>query len=83
LPNPAPKGIFGAGVTSQGKDVNLEESGALIHEVEAMAEALGRRLYRGVLKTVARVWSPTEIHETNVLRRVLEQMKSPNGACGA
>jgi len=76
LPNPAPKGNLVAGVASQGKDVNLEESGALTYEIQAMAEALGRRLYRGVLKTVARVWSPTEIHETNVLRRVLEQMKS-------
>jgi hypothetical protein len=35
---------------------------------------LGRRLYRGVLKAVARVWSPAEIRDLEVLRKVLEQM---------
>jgi hypothetical protein len=48
----------------------------LVRQIEAMAEPLGRRLYRGLLKTVARVWSPTEILDADVLRKVLEQMKS-------
>jgi hypothetical protein len=74
--NPAPRGNFGAGVASQGQDVNVEESGALVRQIEAMAEPLGRRLYRGLLKTAARVWSPTEILDADVLRKVLEQMKS-------
>jgi hypothetical protein len=76
LSNPAPRGAFGGGAASQGQDVNLEESSALIRQIEAMAELLGRRLYRGVLRTVARVWSPTEILDGDVLRKVLEQMKS-------
>ena len=41
-----------------------------------MAEPLGRRLYRGILKTVARAWNPSEIHEADVLGRVLAQMQS-------
>ena len=40
-----------------------------------MADALGKRLYRGVLKTVARVWNPAEIHDMGVMRNVLEQMQ--------
>jgi len=48
----------------------------MVAQIEAMAEVLGRRLYRGILKTVARVWSPTEIRDADVLRKVLEQMKS-------
>ncbi len=63
------------GPPHRGRDVNLEESDALIRQIEAMAEPLGRRLYRGVLKTVARVWSPTEILDVDVLRKVLEQMQ--------
>jgi hypothetical protein len=45
-------------------------------QIEAMAEPLGRRLYRGILKTVARAWNPSEIREADVLNRVLAQMQS-------
>ena len=76
LSNPAPREDFGAGVASQEQDVNVEESGALIRQIEAMAEPLGRRLYRGLLKTVARAWNPTEIHDAGILQKLLEQMKS-------
>ena len=55
-------------------DVSPQEADGLIREIEAMADALGKRLYRGVLKTVARVWNPTEIHDPDILRRVLNQM---------
>jgi hypothetical protein len=41
-----------------------------------MAEPLGRRLYRGILKTVARAWNPSEIRRADVLSRVLAQMQS-------
>jgi hypothetical protein len=59
-----------------GRRANPEELNALVGQVEAMATALGRRLYRGVLKTVAKAWNPTEIHDVDVLRKVLEQMQS-------
>ncbi len=82
LSSPAPSGNLEAGTASQGRDVNPEESVALIRQIEAMAEPLGRRLYRGVLKTQARVWSPTEILDAGVLQGVLEQMKSAErGLC--
>lgn len=76
LSTPASKGNSGAGVASHGQDASLEEASALIRQIEAMAEPLGRRLYRGLLKTVARVWNPTEIREADVLRKVLEQMQA-------
>lgn len=43
---------------------------------EAMAEPLGKRLYRGLLKSVARVWNPTEISDIDVLRKVLQPMQA-------
>jgi hypothetical protein len=76
LSNPAPCGNFGAGVASHGQDARPEEANALIRQIEAMAEPLGRRLYRGLLKTVARVWNPTDIREADVLRKLLEQMQA-------
>jgi hypothetical protein len=51
-----------------------EELTAIVGQIEAMAEVLGRRLYRGVLKNIARVWNPTEIHDIDILRKVLERM---------
>jgi hypothetical protein len=38
-------------------------------------EPLGRGLYRGILRDLARVWNPREIEDTSVQRRVLEHMR--------
>jgi hypothetical protein len=59
-----------------GRDGSPEELHALVREIEPLAESLGKRLYRGILKRVARVWSPTEIRDSDVLRKVLAQMQS-------
>jgi hypothetical protein len=62
-------------LTPQGRDVSAEDENILVRQIEAMAEPLGWRLYRGLLKTGARVWNPTEIHDADVLRKVLAQMQ--------
>ena len=59
-----------------GRNESVEGANALVCQIEAMAEPLGRRLYRGILKTVARAWNPSEIREADVLSRVLGQMQS-------
>ena len=48
----------------------------LIGAIEAMAEPLGRGLYRGLLKSLACVWSPSEVHDTATLHRVLTHMQA-------
>jgi hypothetical protein len=53
-----------------------EEASALIRQIAAMAEPLGPRLYRGLLKTAARAWNPAEIRDSDVLRRVLVHMQA-------
>jgi hypothetical protein len=60
----------------QGHAASLEEARGLIGEIEAMAEPLDKRLYRGLLKSAARVWNPTDIRDVDVLRKVLRQMQS-------
>jgi hypothetical protein len=44
------------------------------HKVEA--EPLGRGLYRGLLRDLARVWNPREIQDESIQRRVLDHMRS-------
>lgn len=62
--------------TQSEQNASVEDTNALISQIEAMGEPLGRRLYRGILKTVARAWNPSEIHEPDVRTRVLTQMQS-------
>ncbi len=47
----------------------------LVAAIEAMEQKIGKRLYRGLLKRVARVWGPRQIQETAVLEQVLAQMR--------
>lgn len=67
-----PKANRGAAVeSSQGK-----QSYSLVPQIEQMARPIGRRLYRGILRTAARVWSPNQITDVAVQRKVLELMQS-------
>ena len=52
------------------------EALALAKEIEGIAEALGRGLYRGLLRDLARVWNPREIEDISLLQKVLEHMRS-------
>jgi hypothetical protein len=67
-PNPKP--------APDAREVSAEDANALVRQVLELAEPLGWRLYRGLLRTGARVWNPTEIRDANVLRKVLAQMQS-------
>jgi len=52
------------------------EDRRLIQQIEAMAELLGKAMYRGLLKSIARVWRPSEIRDRAVLEKVLAEMQS-------
>ena len=62
---------------SQGK-----QSNSLVPQIEQMAKSLGRPLYRGILRTSARVWGPDQITDVAVQRKVLEQMQSAERGLG-
>jgi hypothetical protein len=49
---------------------------SLVRQIEALAEPLGKALYRGLLKSVARVWDPNQIQDTALQQRVLEHMQA-------
>lgn len=48
--------------------------GEVVHEIERMQSVIGKRMYRGLLKSVARVWNPKEIPDRTIQRKVLEHM---------
>jgi hypothetical protein len=47
----------------------------LVAEIKAMESKIGKRLYRGLLKRIAKVWSPEQIREMAVVEQVLAQMQ--------
>jgi hypothetical protein len=49
---------------------------SLLRQIEALAEPLGKALYRGLLKSVARVWNPNQIQDKALQQRVLEHMQA-------
>jgi hypothetical protein len=54
---------------------NTKES-PLVRQIEVLAKPLGKALYRGLLKSVARVWDPKQIQDTALQQRVLEHMQA-------
>ena len=48
----------------------------LVRQIQATAEALGKRTYRGFLKALARVWDPRQIDDPAVLQKVLTHMQA-------
>ncbi|MGH9569491.1 MAG: Rad52/Rad22 family DNA repair protein, partial [Candidatus Angelobacter sp.] len=52
-----------------------ETARELVRQIEAMAQPLGKALYRGLLKSVARAWNPSDIKDPEVLERLLAHMQ--------
>jgi hypothetical protein len=47
-----------------------------VREIEQMEGVVGKRMYRGVLKSVARVWNPSDIQDPKVQGEALAQMQA-------
>jgi hypothetical protein len=50
--------------------------GDVLREIEQMERVVGKRMYRGLLKTVARVWSPKEIQNKAIQEKVMAHMQA-------
>ena len=64
------------GGTNGVKASEYPQQSSVIGEIERMAEQLGRGLYRGLLRDLARVWNPRQIQDVSLQQRVLEHMRS-------
>jgi hypothetical protein len=48
----------------------------IFREIQQMEQVVGKRMYRGLLKTVARVWDPKDIQDPQIQQRVLAHMQA-------
>lgn len=73
-----PNGSGGSNPSGNGADTHDggSQTVSLVKEIESMAERLGRGLYRGLLRDLARVWNPREIQDVSLQQRVFEHMRS-------
>jgi hypothetical protein len=51
-------------------------NGDVVRQIGEMERVVGKRMYRGLLKSIARVWNPNEIRNGAVQQRVLAQMQA-------
>lgn len=65
-----------AGNNGNGDSQNSGKGASFVREIEQMERALGKRLYRGLLKSVARVWNPKDIQDPAVQQKVLAHMQA-------
>lgn len=64
----------GAGAQHNGNDHVV--NGDVLREIEGMEKVVGKRMYRGILKSVARVWNPKDIQDKAIQERVLAHMQA-------
>jgi hypothetical protein len=48
----------------------------IFQEIEQMEQLVGKRMYRGLLKSVARVWNPVDIQDPEMQQKVLAHMQA-------
>ena len=53
-----------------------DQDASLVRAIEHMEQALGKRMYRGLLKTLARVWNPKDIQDPAIQQKVLAHMQA-------
>jgi hypothetical protein len=79
--NPKPTERTSAGNGGNGTGYRNGNGGSdlgasLVRGIEQMEQALGKRMYRGLLKAVARAWNPKDIRERAVQHKVLAYMQA-------
>jgi hypothetical protein len=47
-----------------------------LRDIERMVRVVGKRMYRGLLKSMARVWNPRDIRDAAIQQKVLAHMQS-------
>jgi hypothetical protein len=53
-----------------------EANGTFVREIEGFERVVGKRMYRGLLKSIARVWNPRDIQDQTIQKKVLAHMQA-------
>ena len=75
LPDQTTAGNHGNGDGHDGNCAN-DRGESLVREIEQMERSVGKRMYRGLLKTVARAWNPKDIQDPATQQKVLAHMQA-------
>ena len=73
---PSERATAGNGSNGQHNGHGAGANGDILREIERMERVVGKRMYRGLLKTVARVWNPKEIKDKAIQEKVLAHMQA-------
>ena len=73
---PCERPTAGNGGNGQQNGHSEAAKGDVLREIERMEKAVGKRMYRGVLKAVARVWNPNNIREKAIQEKVLAHLQA-------
>jgi len=50
--------------------------GDVLREIERIERVVGKRMYRGILKSVARAWNPRDIQDIDIQEKVLAHLQA-------
>lgn len=73
---PCERPTAGNGGNGQQNGHSEAANGDVLREIERMEQAVGKRMYRGVLRAVARVWNPKNIQEKAIQEKVLAHLQA-------
>jgi Rad52/22 family double-strand break repair protein len=73
---PSERTVAGNGGHGQNNGDGSAHRDSLLREIEQMEQAIGKRMYRGLLKTVARVWNPKDIQDQAIQEKLLAHMQA-------
>jgi len=73
---PSDRATAGNGSNGQHNGHGAGANGDVLREIERMERVVGKRMYRGLLKSVSRVWNPKDIQDQAILEKVLAHMQA-------
>jgi len=73
---PCERPVAGNGGNGQHNGHSAGANGDVLREIERMEKVVGKRLYRGLLKSVARVWNPRDMQDVAIQQKVLAHMQA-------
>jgi hypothetical protein len=73
---PSERTAAGNGGNGQNDGGAKDHRDSILRELEQMEHVVGKRMYRGLLKTVARVWNPKDIQDLAIQEKVLVHMQA-------
>ena len=73
---PSERAVAGNGGNGQHNGGATTDRNGILQEIEQMEHVVGKRMYRGLLRNVARVWHPKDIQDPETQRKVLAHMQA-------